>query len=90
MWFTIRKAIATYPTLALLSPHEEPLEKMSTFAPYGNNITGIEKALEPQAELPKNENLEGGEVDALTCFVGITNVATLSFWPLENVLWGTL
>jgi hypothetical protein len=39
--FIIRKAKATYPTIARHSPHEEPLEKTSTFAPYGNNITGI-------------------------------------------------
>lgn len=33
--FIIRKANATYPTIAGRSPHEEPLEKTSTFAPYG-------------------------------------------------------
>jgi hypothetical protein len=45
--FIIRNAKSTYPTIARHYPYEEPLEKMSTFAPYGNNITGIEKALEP-------------------------------------------
>jgi hypothetical protein len=58
--FTIRNAKGTYLTIARNSSHEEPLEKMSTFAPYGNNITGTGKSLDPQVELLKNDNRVGG------------------------------